>query len=73
VRPAAAGEEVEPAVQEDARRDEAALVDAGVALGQALASGAMDAFPRRPEDPAACERLGCGYVGRCWGPAPAHS
>src|SRR5947199_80484 len=56
------------------RRSElAALVEAGVALGQALASGAMDAFPRRPEDPAACERLGCGYVGRCWGPAPAHS
>jgi len=57
----------------DARDEEAALVEAGVALGQALASGAMDAFPRRPEDPAACERLGCGYVGRCWGPAPAHS
>jgi len=57
----------------DARDEEAALVEAGVALGQALASGAMDAFPRRPEDPAACERLGCGYVGRCWGPAPVHS
>src|SRR5207249_6751644 len=33
----------------DARREAAALVDAGVALGQALASGAVDAFPRRPE------------------------
>jgi len=42
----------------DARREAAELVDAGVALGQALASGAPDAFPRRPEDPAACERLG---------------
>src|SRR5439155_3390464 len=51
----------------DVRREEAALVDAGVALGQALAAGAIDAFSRRPEAPAACERLGCGYVQRCWG------
>src|SRR5439155_10441907 len=51
----------------DAAEEEAALVDAGVALGQALATGAPDAFPRRPEDPGACERLGCGYVQRCWG------
>src|SRR5439155_438697 len=52
-------------------REVPALVDAGVALGQALASGAIDAFPRRPEAPAACERLGCGYVRRCWGLAPS--
>src|SRR5213594_3005596 len=51
----------------DARREAAELVDAGVALGRGLASGAIDAFPRRPEAPAACERLGCGYVRRCWG------
>ena len=51
----------------DARREEGELVEAGVALGQALAAGAIDAFSRRPEDPGACERLGCGYVRRCWG------
>jgi len=50
----------------DVATEEAALVDAGIALGRALASGAIDVFPRRPEDPAACERLGCGYVRRCW-------
>jgi ATP-dependent helicase/nuclease subunit A len=50
----------------DAAAEEAALIAAGVALGHARTAGTIDAFPRRPEAPEVCERLGCGYVRRCW-------
>ena len=46
-----------------------ALVDAGVALGAAMASGEPSAFPKRPPSAVVCARLGCGYVRRCWKPA----
>jgi ATP-dependent helicase/nuclease subunit A len=45
------------------------LIEAGVALGAAMASGEPSAFPKRPPAPVVCERLGCGYVRRCWKPA----
>jgi hypothetical protein len=51
----------------DAAAEEDALVRAGGALGASLAAGTMAAFPQRPESPVACDVLGCGYVGRCWG------
>ncbi|MFN8546187.1 MAG: UvrD-helicase domain-containing protein [Candidatus Binatia bacterium] len=50
----------------DVAREEAAMVEAGVALGEALAVQDPRAFPRRPADAATCGALGCGYVARCW-------
>ena len=47
--------------------EESAAVEAAVALGAAHARGDVDAFPRRPPGPSACEALGCGYVRWCWG------
>jgi hypothetical protein len=55
-----------PAVDPSAEED--ALVRAGAALGEALAEGTPEAFPKTPETARVCEALGCGYVGRCWGP-----
>ena len=51
----------------DARAEAESLAEAGVALGTALTSGELEAFPRTPTGPAACTELGCGYVARCWG------
>ena len=51
----------------DAEAQVEALVEAGVALGAARASGDAGAFPKRPPARSVCEQLGCGYAGRCWG------
>jgi len=51
----------------DLGAEEAALVSAGDGLATALGAGEIDAFPRGPASAEACTRLGCGYVGRCWG------
>jgi ATP-dependent helicase/nuclease subunit A len=66
------GPVVWPLAALDARREEETLVRAGRELAQALARGDLEAFPRRPPAPLACEALGCGYVGRCWGRGLAH-
>jgi hypothetical protein len=59
-----------PALAREA--EERALVDAADALGAAMVSGDPGAFPKRPPAVAECLRLGCGYVGRCWGVRPYH-
>jgi len=51
----------------DGAREGENLVEAGRRLGTALAHGAPEAFPRTPQEPAACRDLGCRYVVRCWG------
>src|SRR5439155_26159679 len=51
----------------DAAAEEVTLLRTATELGQSIASGAIEAFPRLPTDPAACTALGCGYVRRCWG------
>ncbi|HJQ83293.1 MAG TPA: UvrD-helicase domain-containing protein [Candidatus Binatia bacterium] len=51
----------------DTGAEEVALVQAGAALGRALAAGAGEAFPRQPPSAEVCTTLGCGYVRRCWG------
>src|SRR5262249_17376456 len=53
----------------DSGAEAAALVMAAEGLAQALAVHTIDAFPRTPPGPAACEALGCGYARRCWGRA----
>jgi ATP-dependent helicase/nuclease subunit A len=60
------GPRVRPLPPLDPEAETAALVAAGTALGVASARGAVEAFPKAPPEPAACVRLGCGYVGRCW-------
>ena len=51
----------------DAAAEEATLIETGARLGAALAENGPEAFPKKPESPAVCEALGCGYVVRCWG------
>lgn len=62
------GTAIRPLPAIDPAAEEVALVDAGAALGQALAENTRDAFPQRPPSPSVCETLGCGYIRRCWGP-----
>jgi len=61
------GPAVRPLPPLDAEAQMEALVEAGVALGAARASGDPGAFPKRPPARPVCEQLGCGYVRRCWG------
>jgi ATP-dependent helicase/nuclease subunit A len=63
------GPVVWPLAPLDAAAEAAALVQAGLALGRALARNDPAAFPRHPPGPAQCAELGCGYLGRCWGRA----
>jgi hypothetical protein len=52
---------------------EAALLDAGRALGAVLPRRDAAVFPRRPSGPEACRVLGCGFVRRCWRASPGLS
>jgi len=65
------GPAVVPLPPLDLARVRTDLAEAGVALGDALADGAAEAFPKAPPARNACEALGCGYVRRCWGGAAA--
>jgi ATP-dependent helicase/nuclease subunit A len=72
------GPAIVPVPASDLAAEAAAVVAAGVALGEAARGGTADDYPRRPAGPAECERLGCGWVRRCWrarvsGTAPAPS
>jgi ATP-dependent helicase/nuclease subunit A len=63
------GPAVVPVRGSDPDAEAEAVVAAGIALGEAARGGTADDHPRRPPGPAACERLGCGWVRLCWGAA----
>jgi hypothetical protein len=54
----------------DAARMEAALLAAGRGLAAVAGRRDLEAYPRGPESPDACERLGCELVRRCWSGGP---